>query len=109
MRIIHNDGTWLVNTAQFRLHDPELNEFFEPGETVKIRHSGWAQAQPVIKLAVDPSAPADEEAAAKLAASVEKKQASLDNAQKQREADAQAVMDADNRLQTASVDAEGKK
>lgn len=58
MQIIHNDGIWLRNNAQFPLSDPETDHLFMPHQVVKIRRSDWAKAQTVIEVVPDPLATA---------------------------------------------------
>lgn len=92
MSVINKSGVWLVNRAQFALHDPESSTRFEPGEPTKATLTDWVKAQPTIQRCADPSADLSEKDQAKLQAQID-----ADEAERlAREAAAEAAMAAAN-------------
>lgn len=65
MNIVNTDGTWLRNSSQFPMFDPETLHVFAPQQIVKIRRSDWAKSQAVIEVVPDPLATAPVVVAAK--------------------------------------------
>lgn len=45
MRIVHPDGTWLVNKCQFPMADPTQQVLLEPGEVTCVKLSDWLKMQ----------------------------------------------------------------
>jgi hypothetical protein len=45
MRIVHADGTWLVNKCLFPMADPTQNVLLEPGEVTCVELSDWLKMQ----------------------------------------------------------------
>lgn len=45
MRIVHPDGTWIVNTCRFPMADPTQNVLLEPNEPTCIRLTEWLEMQ----------------------------------------------------------------
>lgn len=45
MRIVHPDGTWLVNKCRFPMADPTQNVLLEPGEVTCVKLSDWLKMQ----------------------------------------------------------------
>ena len=45
MRIVHADGTWLVNKCQFPMSDPTQDVRLEPGELTCVKLSDWLKMQ----------------------------------------------------------------
>lgn len=45
MRIVHSDGTWLVNRCKFPLADPTQNVLLEPGQATCVHLSAWLEMQ----------------------------------------------------------------
>lgn len=62
MKIMDNNGVWLINTSQYRMFDHEQNFAFEPGEPTKALVSAFVKQQVVIKYAIDPTLAEDEQA-----------------------------------------------
>lgn len=73
MNIVNTDGTWLRNSSQFPMFDPETLHVFAPQQIVKIRRSDWAKSQAVIEVVPDPLATAPLIVAKPVAASTVKK------------------------------------
>lgn len=73
MNIVNTDGTWLRNSSQFPMFDPETLHVFAPQQIVKIRRSDWAKSQAVIEVVPDPLATAPLIAAKPVAAPAVKK------------------------------------
>ena len=65
MRIVHPDGEWLVNRAQFAFTDPTTNTTFQPGEVTKATLTDWIKSQPTFAKVPDPLAKPTEKAAKK--------------------------------------------
>ena len=55
-KIVDRAGVWLINTAQFPLHDSQSNTRFEPGEPTKAALTQFVKDQPTIVRCADPSA-----------------------------------------------------
>jgi len=45
MRIVHPDGTWIVNKCRFPMADPTQNVLLEPSEVTCIKLSDWLKMQ----------------------------------------------------------------
>lgn len=45
MRIVHEDGEWIINRGWFPMADPTQNILFEPGEKTCVRLSDWLKMQ----------------------------------------------------------------
>lgn len=45
MRIVHPDGSWLVNKCQFPMADPTQDVRLEPGELTCVKLSDWLKMQ----------------------------------------------------------------
>ncbi len=45
MRIVHADGTWLVNKCLFPMSDPTQDVRLEPGEVTCVKVSDWLKMQ----------------------------------------------------------------
>ena len=54
MKIIHTDGKWLLNTANFSFTDGDSGVTFEAGVITKARETEWVKGQPCIKEVADP-------------------------------------------------------
>lgn len=57
MRIVHPDGTWLVNKCRFPMADPTQNVRLEPGEVTCIKLSDWLKMQTAAGLFEQASSP----------------------------------------------------
>lgn len=59
MKIVHTDGKWFVNTAQFSFTDGDSGVTFEPGVPTCARETGWIKGQSMIKEVPSPLKPAE--------------------------------------------------
>jgi hypothetical protein len=66
IKIADPQGEWFMNTALFRMHDPESDTYFEPGIPTKATKTKWLRGgegndllpgQVMIISIKDPSAP----------------------------------------------------
>jgi hypothetical protein len=46
IKIADSSGEWFMNTALFRMHDPESDTYFEPGIPTKARVTEWLTGVP---------------------------------------------------------------
>lgn len=54
MKRVDKRGSWMINTSQFRMHDPISDTYFESGEQVQATDTSWRQAnKAIIKLTDD--------------------------------------------------------
>lgn len=75
IKIADPKGQWYLNTALFRMYDPESNTYFEPGVPTKATKTDWLTGDGTEKLPgqvmiieiADPSAPEVVEKAAAVA------------------------------------------
>lgn len=45
MKIVHEDGVWLVNKCRYPMADPTQDVRLEPGERTCVRLSDWLKMQ----------------------------------------------------------------
>lgn len=46
IKIADSSGEWFLNTALFRMHDPESDTYFEPGIPTKAKVTEWLTGTP---------------------------------------------------------------
>jgi hypothetical protein len=47
---MEKDGEWVINTGEFSLADPDNGKVYSAGIPTKVKITGWAKRQPVMRL-----------------------------------------------------------